>query len=390
MERSGKSGLERIGGTAMRKLFEKSTINRLSLANRFVNSATWDGRADDNGFCTQRNIDMLVERARGGVGLIITGMAYVQADGRAAPWQLAVHGDEFVPGLTEMTKTVHDTQAKVILQLAHGGCYAPTALTGQEVVGPSVNDSDLFPKCREMTLLEIQKIAEAFGKAAGRAKKAGFDGVQLHAAHGYLLSEFLSPFFNKRTDNYGGSIENRARILLEAFQAVRNEVGEEYPVLVKINSEDFVEGGLTVGEMLEVCVMLEKAGMDAIEMSGGTIFASGAYSSCRMGALDSPEKEVYYKDAAARYKEKISIPLILVGGIRSPEVSERLVIQGLTDYVSLCRPLIREPNLITRWKDGNTAPATCVYCNGCFGPGLKGKGVQCIAGEDIAATASHN
>ncbi len=369
----------------MNKLFEKSNINGLSLANRFIFSATWDGNADDNGFCTQRNIDMLVERARGGVGLIITGMAYVQADGRAAPWQLAVHGDEFIPGLTEMAQAVHDTQAKVILQLAHGGCYAPTALTGQEVIGPSVNDSDLFPKCRQMTLLEIQKIAEAFGKAAGRAKKAGFDGVQLHAAHGYLLSEFLSPFFNKRTDNYGGSIENRARILLEALQAVRDEVGEEYPVFVKINSEDFVEGGLTQDEMLQVCAMLERAGVDAIEMSGGTIYASGAYSSCRMGALDSLEKEVYYKEAAVRYKEKISVPLLLVGGIRSPEVSERLVIEGLTDYVSLCRPLIREPKLISRWRSGDTNPATCKYCNGCFGPGLKGNGVQCIAGAGNSA-----
>ena len=369
----------------MKKLFEKSNINGRSLANRFIFSATWDGNADDNGFCTQRNIDMLVERARGGVGLIISGMAYVQADGRAAPWQLAVHGDECVPGLTKMVQAIHNTQAKIILQLAHGGCYASTALTGQEVAGPSVNDSDLFPNCQEMTLLEIQEVVKAFGKAAGRAQKAGFDGVQLHAAHGYLLSEFLSPFFNKRTDNYGGSIENRARILLEAFQAVRNEVGEEYPVLVKINSEDFVEGGLTVGEMLEVCVMLEKAGVDAIEMSGGTIFASGAYSSCRMGALDSPEKEVYYKDAAARYKEKISVPLILVGGIRSPEVSERLVIQGLTDYVSLCRPLIREPKLISRWWSGDTKPATCKYCNGCFGPGLKGNGVQCIEGAGNSA-----
>jgi len=378
MGRSGKSGTERIGGTAMKKLFEKSNINGLSLANRFIFSATWDGNSDDNGFCTQRNIDMLVERARGGVGLIITGMAYVQADGRAAPWQLAVHGDEFIPGLTEMAQAVHDTQAKVILQLAHGGCYSPNALTGQEVAGPSVNDSDLFPKCREMTLLEIQEVVKAFGKAAGRAQKAGIDGVQLHAAHGYLLSEFLSPFFNKRTDNYGGSIENRARILLEALQAVRDEVGEEYPVFVKINSEDFVEGGLTVEEMLEVCVMLERAGIDAIEMSGGTIFASGAYSSCRMGAFDAPEKEVYYKDAAARYKEKISVPLLLVGGIRSTEVSERLVIEGLTDYVSLCRPLIREPNLIKRWKDGDTAPAPCIYCNECFGPGLKGEGVHCI------------
>jgi len=362
----------------MNILFEKSTINGLSLANRFIFSATWDGNADDNGFCTQRNIDTLVERARGGVGLIITGMAYVKADGRAAPWQLAVTGDECVPGLAKMVQAIHNTQAKIILQLAHGGCYAPTALTGQEAAGPSANDSDLVPNCQEMTLLEIQEVVKAFGKAAGRAQKAGFDGVQLHAAHGYLLSEFLSPFFNKRTDNYGGSIENRARILLEAFQAVRNEVGEEYPVLVKINSEDFVEGGLTVGEMLEVCVMLEKAGVDAIEMSGGTIFASGAYSSCRMGALDAPEKEVYYKNAAALYKEKISVPLMLVGGIRSPKVSERLVIEGLTDYVSFCRPLIREPDLVKRWKEGNTAPAACIYCNGCFGPGLKREGVHCI------------
>ncbi len=377
MEKIMESGMERIGRTAMKKLFEKSNINGLSVANRFIFSATWDGNADDNGFCTQRNIDMLVERARGGVGLIITGMACVQADGRAAPWQLAVHGDEFVPGLTEMAQAVHNTQTKVILQLAHGGCYAPTALTGQEVVGPSVNDTDKFPQCREMSLQEIDQVVEAFGKAAARAKKAGFDGVQLHAAHGYLLSEFLSPFFNKRTDNYGGSIENRARILLEALQAVRNEVGEEYPVLVKINSEDFVEGGLTIGEMLEVCAMLDKAGVDAIEMSGGTIYASGAYSSCRVGALDSPEKEVYYQDAAVTYKERIDTPLMLVGGIHSIGVAEHLINDGVADFISICRPLIREPNLINRWKAGDSAPPSCVYCDGCFGPGLKGKGVQC-------------
>jgi 2,4-dienoyl-CoA reductase-like NADH-dependent reductase (Old Yellow Enzyme family) len=230
-----------------------------------------------------------------------------------------------------------------------------------------------------MSLHEIDQVVEAFGMAAKRAKNAGFDGVQLHAAHGYLLSQFLSPFFNKRSDNYGGSIENRARILLEAFQAVRNKVGEEYPVFVKINSEDFVEGGLTVEEMLQVGAMLEKAGVDAIEMSGGTIYASGANSSCRIGALDSPEKEAYYKDAAIRYKEEISVPLILVGGICSPDVSEKLASDGLADYVSLCRPLIREPNLVSRWRSGNRNRATCIYCNGCFNPGLKGKGVQCIA-----------
>jgi 2,4-dienoyl-CoA reductase-like NADH-dependent reductase (Old Yellow Enzyme family) len=368
----------------MLKTFERTQIRGLSLENRYVYSATWDGCADDNGFCTQRNIDMSVERVRGGVGLVITGMAYVKPEGKAAPWQLAVCADEFIEGLEKMAAAIHEAGGKVVLQLAHGGCYAPSALTGHSALGPSANDTDRFPQCREMTVQDIDHVVEAFGKAAGRAKKAGFDGVQLHAAHGYLLSEFLSPFFNKRTDEYGGGIENRARILVEAVRAVRNEVGEEYPLLVKINSEDFVEGGLTVDEMLRVCAMLEKAGVDAIEMSGGTLYASGAYSCCRVGALDSPEKEVYYRDTAAHYKEKISVPLMLVGGIRSPDVGAALVNDGLADYVSLCRPLIREPNLIKRWKDGNTAPATCIYCNGCFGPGLKGKGVQCIVGKDNA------
>ncbi len=362
----------------MTKLFEKTDINGLPLKNRFVFSATWDGRADDKGFCTQRNIDAVVERARGGVGLIITGMASVKADGKATPWQLAVYGDEFIPGLAEMAQAIHDAQGKVVLQVAHGGCYANPALTGVEASGPSANHTDKFPPCREMSVQEIDEVAKAFGKAAGRAKKAGFDGVQIHGAHGYLLSQFLSPFFNKRTDNYGGNIKNRARILLDVLLAVRNEVGEKYPVFVKINSEDFLEGGLTVDEMLQVCAMLEKAGVDAIEVSGGTVYASGAFSSLRPGALDSPEKEVYYKDAAVRYKEKISVPLMLVGGIRSPEVAEKLVNDGLADYVSLCRPLIREPNLINRWKDGSTAPAACIYCNGCVGPALKGEGVSCI------------
>lgn len=362
----------------MKNLFEKTHISSLSLTNRFVFSATWDGMADNEGFCTQKNIDALVERAHGGVGLIITGMAYVKADGKAAPWQLAVHSDEFVPGLAEMAQAVHNAQGKVILQLAYGGCYAPPALTGHETVGPSANDTDKFPQCREMSLQEINQVVEAFGKAAGRAKKAVFDGVQLHAAHGYLLSEYLSPFFNKRTDNYGGSVENRARILLEAFQAVRNEVGEEFPVFVKINSEDFVEGGFTVAEMLQVCAMLEKAGVDAIELSGGTLFASGAYSSCRVGVIESQDKEVYYREAAARYKKTINVPLMLVGGIRTLEVSEKLVCDELADYVSLCRPLIREPNLINCWKSGDTKSATCISCNGCFGPGLKGEGVKCI------------
>ena len=363
---------------AIQELFKEMGIKGVGLANRFVYSATWDGSADDGSFCTPRAIDMLVQRARGGVGLLITGMAFVTLEGRAAPWQLAAYDDRFVPGLTEMAKAVHEANGKVFLQLAHAGCYAPTVLTGTEPSGPSANGSDLFPCCREMTLAEIDKIVAAFGKASARGKKAGFDGVQFHAAHGYLISQFLSPFFNQRTDRYGGNLENRARLLLDIVQAVRKEVGDSYPILVKINSEDFVENGLTADESLEVCAMLEKAGVDAIELSGGTVYASGKYSCMRTGVAKSPESESYYREAAARYKQRIGIPLLLVGGIRSPEAAGNIVRDGVADFISLCRPLICEPDLVGRWKAGYMKPSVCISCNGCVGPALKGNGVQCV------------
>jgi 2,4-dienoyl-CoA reductase-like NADH-dependent reductase (Old Yellow Enzyme family) len=362
----------------MQELFQEMSIKDVVVANRFVYSATWDGMADSNGFCTPRNIDMLVKRAQGGVGLLISGMAFVTLEGRAAPWQLAAYDDRFVPELAEMAQAIHDAHGKVFLQLAHAGCYAPTTLTGTEPSGPSANESDLFPYCHEMSLAEIDKVVAAFGAAAARAKKAGFDGVQFHAAHGYLLSQFLSPFFNHRSDQYGGSLENRARLLLEVVQAVRERVGKDYPVLVKINSEDFVENGLTADESLEVCALLEKAGVDAIELSGGTLYASGKYSCMRTGVAKSPVTESYYREAAARYKHRIGIPMLLVGGIRSPEVAGSIVRDGVADFISLCRPLICEPDLVGRWKAGYIKPTLCISCNGCVGPALKGNGLQCV------------
>lgn len=370
------------GGVGTQELFQKTEIKGVSLANRFVYSALWDGAADDGGFCTPRNIDQLVQRAKGGVGLIITGMAFVAPEGRAAPWQLGIYDDGFVPGLTKMAQAVHDASGKVFLQLAHSGCYAPSALTGTEPLGASASDSDRFPPCREMTVADIARVVTAFGEAAGRAKRAGFDGVQLHGAHGYLISQFLSPFFNQRTDQYGGNLENRARLLLEIVKAVRKEVGNDYPLFVKINSEDFVENGLTSDESLEVCSMLEKAGVDAIELSGGTVYASGKFSCMRTGVAKSTNKESYYREVAPHYKQKIKIPLMLVGGIRSFEAAESIVHDGVADFISMCRPLIREPGLIGRWQAGDTRPATCVSCNGCTGPGLKGEGVQCILEND--------
>jgi 2,4-dienoyl-CoA reductase-like NADH-dependent reductase (Old Yellow Enzyme family) len=349
----------------------------MELANRFIRSATWEGMAGADGSCTQGLIDITAALAEGGVGLIITGHAYVSPEGQAGSWQIGVHNDEMQPGLGAMTSAVHRAGGRIALQISHAGCYGFVSGSGREAVGPSPGISDKTPLCRELTHEEISAICAAFGKAAGRAKKTGFDAVQIHAAHGYLLSEFLSPFFNRRNDRYGGSIENRARIVLEVIKSVRDTVGDKYPVLIKLNSQDFIDNGMSVDDMLAIATLLEQAGVDAVELSGGTIHASGEFSTIRSGVMAKLEGEVYYRDAALRFKEKIALPLMLVGGIRSIEVSEELVSNGATDYISLCRPLMREPGLVKRWQSGDRRKAGCLSENACFGPLMSGEGLVC-------------
>ena len=360
----------------MAKLFETTAINTVNLKNRFVRSATWEGMAGEDGSCTPRLIDLLVELAKGGVGLIISSHTYVSREGQAGPWQLGIYRDELIGNLREMTEAVHRQGGKIILQLAHAGCRAEPNLTGMKPLGPSGRENESGPLCREMTQEEIHRTVEAFARGSARAQESGFDGVQIHAAHGFLLGQFLSPFYNKRKDGYGGTIENRGRVVLEVLQGIRGAVGDRFPVLIKMNSEDFLDTGLSVGEVVQVAAMLQKAGIDAMELSGGTP-DSGKFVPVRKGRVDSEQDEVYYRGAAKRYKEKISVPLILVGGIRSYGVAQQLVETGLADYISLSRPLIREPYLINRWKSGDTSKATCLSCNMCFDPIRAGEGVYC-------------
>ena len=349
----------------------------MSLTNRFVRSATWEGMAKEDGSCPPALTDLMVQLAKGGVGLIITSHAYVSREGQARHRQLGICSDELVSGLAAMVDAVHKAGGRIAVQLAHAGCHADPDLTGRMPLGPSSMKGEGVPNCLEMTGDDFQMIAESFGKAAARAQAAGFDGVQIHAAHGYLLSEFLSPFYNRREDRYGGSVEKRARLLLKVAHNIRDKVGDMFPVMVKMNSEDFVTGGFTVEEMLEVASMLENAGIDAIELSGGTRY-SGDCAPSRLGRLDTEEREVYYLDAAGKFKERVKVPLMLVGGIRSYAVAERIIRTGIADYVSLSRPLIREPDLVNRWKSGDTGKARCLSDNLCYGPAESGEGLYCV------------
>jgi 2,4-dienoyl-CoA reductase-like NADH-dependent reductase (Old Yellow Enzyme family) len=257
-----------------------------------------------------------------------------------------------------------------------------------EPIGPSAVEKDGQPICRPVGREDIANVVSAFARAADRAKQAGFDAVQIHAAHGFLLSQFLSPAFNKRTDKYGVELKNRARLLLKVVRSVREAVGPEYPILVKINSEDFLEGGMSCAEAVEVSGLLEKASIDAIEFSGGTMDSPEKLVPVRPGGLKTPEQEVYYRKAARLYKQQVTIPLIMVGGIRSCGVTEELVRDGTADYISMSRPLICEPGLIKRWREGDRRKAECVSDNACFAPAFDGRGLYCVTMAQKRSKAS--
>jgi 2,4-dienoyl-CoA reductase-like NADH-dependent reductase (Old Yellow Enzyme family) len=293
---------------------------------------------------------------------------------------MGVHTDAMMEGLQQMTTAVHRAGGRIVLQLAHAGCQAAVKLTGQDAIGPSPLKDAQGLKGRSMSEAEITATIEAFGDAAHRAYQAGFDGVQIHAAHGYLISQFLSPYFNHRQDHYGGSPENRQRLVREVLARIRQAVGPNYPVLIKLNSEDFLDGGLDLDAMLAVADSLERAGIDAIELSGGTAL-SGNFMPVRRGRIDTAEKEVFYRTAAGRFKVTIGVPLILVGGIRSFEVAEAVIADGMADYIALSRPLICEPELVQRWQNGDLRRSACRSDNLCFTPVGKGKGVYCVTAE---------
>ncbi len=333
-------------------MFETTEINGMILNNRFVRSATWEGMAAHDGAVTPQLMETMTGLAEGGVGLIISSHAYVCPEGQAGRGQLGIYKDQLIPGLQEITAAVHECGGRMIMQIAHAGLFASEKLTGKQRLLVSNYERQGQAAGREMTIRDIRDLVTAFCDAAQRAKTAGFDGIQLHSAHGYLLNQFLSPVFNQRRDEYGGDISNRTRVHIQICQAIRKAIGEDYPLLIKLNCRDFIENGLSLEDSLEAGRLLVDAGVDAIELSGG-IITGGKLSPSRLD-INSEEKEAYFREEARAFKKAIDIPLILVGGVRSFHVAQRLVEEGTADYISMSRPFIREPDLIKR---GNPAIA---------------------------------
>jgi 2,4-dienoyl-CoA reductase-like NADH-dependent reductase (Old Yellow Enzyme family) len=347
----------------MSVLFEPQKIGTLEIPNRLVRSATAERMARPDGTCGPQMEKLYSDLAEGGAGLIILGHACVRADGRNRPSMTGIYDDSHIPGLKKVAEAIHRYGAKAVSQINHAGRQTTSAVIGKTPLAPSAvanKVTGLTP--REMTHAEIEETVEAFGRASRRARAAGFDAVQIHAAHGFLISSFNSPYTNTRQDEWGGTAKKRMRFITEVYRDVRRQVGGDYLVLAKLNADDCLEGGITVGEVSKIALRLERLGIDAIEISGGMAESKVGFI---RGGIDSREKEAYFLPYAKRLKEVVSVPLLLVGGIRSLETAEEILDRGWADFISLSRPLLREPNLPNEWKNGRTEKAACISCGKC-------------------------
>jgi len=383
----------------MAALFEKGRIGGLEISNRMIRTASHEGLADESGRPTEEQYRFYSGFVKGGIGLIITGYAGISEDGKSALYHMTmIDKDELTASHKEMVDRLHAEGGKIVLQIAHCGRQTMPTYPGQELLAPSAIPCGFYKVMpRAMNEDDIERVVGAFASAAGRARDAGYDGVQIHGAHGYLLSTFLSRHANKRTDRWGGSLENRFRIVKAVLEAVRAEVGPGYPVLLKLNAFEKPCDGMKPNECVEVARMVEKTGCcDAIEISNGTnedgmYMARGGFPTEGILKYMRPYRDMswpikmavrlfvspfatlyqpvftqgYNLDTSAMVKKAVSIPVITVGGIRGKRFMDEAIAEGRTDYVSMARPLLLEPDLPNKFRDGVSETAACDNCNIC-------------------------
>lgn len=329
----------------MKRIFDRVEANNLSVKNRMMRSATWESLAGQDGSIGENTYEIYRELAHGGVGAIITGFTSVATNDFYFDGMMRLSEDRLIPQYKELVEIIHACDCVAISQLAMGAFYRQISADRYVEVGEN-----------EMTIQEVQRVVKMFVEAATRAQKAGFGGVQIHAAHFFFLSRFISPKVNHRTDIYGGSMENRIRILLEILNGIK-ENAPKLHVTVKINSSDFVYGGLEENESLAICQKLVEAGIDSIEVSGNGTSVRGIRAGVNEG---------YFADFAKRLAEEVNVPVILVGGLRSREFIERILEQTKIELLSLSRPLICEPDLPKKIFSGTSNVSKCVSCNACY------------------------
>lgn len=333
-------------------LFTPITLpNGTTIKNRFFKSAMSEGMGTKN-FQPKKNIATLYKRwAEGGTGLIITGNIMVDPKGTAEPGNIVFDKNSNMEILKKWAKQGQQHGAKVMVQLNHPGKQAPKTVSKQTVAPSAVplgnGLNKLFSTPRALATNEVEELIQKFVTSAKVAKEAGFSGVQIHAAHGYLISQFLSPHDNRRTDKYGGSLENRMRFLKEIYLGMREELGKDFNIGIKINSTDFKEDGLTEEDSLKTIIELADLGLDFVEISGGTYERPAM-----MGATSKSTNQVFFAEYSKKLKQKIEIPVVVTGGIRSINAMNTLLNNNTTDFIGIARPLTIDPNIPNKIKQG--------------------------------------
>jgi 2,4-dienoyl-CoA reductase-like NADH-dependent reductase (Old Yellow Enzyme family) len=392
-------------------IFSSCSIGKINLKNRIIRSATHESLADDFGNPTEELRKKYEALAKGEVGAIITGYTGIMQNGKA-PFgnMLMIDQDERIPYYKELVNGVHKFDTPIILQIAHCGRQTDANITKCPTVAPSAIRDKLYfrNKPHELTTAEINEIIGRFVEAVVRAKDAGFDGVQLHLAHGYLLSSFLSPHMNKRNDQWGGNVQNRFRIVSEIIREARKAVGP-YPIWAKINGYEKSKDGLKIDDSVMIAKLLEQAGCDAIEVSCGIaeegfVTSRGGFpfemivryeDSFRkvppilyplirpflMRQFQSPQPiRLYNAEAAEKIKKNVNIPVVVVGGIRTSTEIQDLIGQGKCDAVAMSRPFIIEPNIVQKFSQGKTSESKCINCNYCM-VGVEKEPLRCYYGK---------
>lgn len=351
-------------------IFSPASLGSVQLKNRIIRSATEEAYCSD-GIPEPAYVKVMTDLAQGGVGMILSGIA-ILTEQDSLPFELAAYDDKFLPGLEQVRSEVlaADKSCKLFAQIGHTGhrYYGGTRIGPSDVGWPG----DTFPM-RALSVEEIQAIEDAFAEGARRFKEAGWDGIELHGGHAYLLSTFLSPYTNKRTDEYGGSVQGRVRIVGRIIEKTRALVGSDFPILIKINSDDRggtepddLQGGIDKNIFIETALELDKMGFDGIDVSG---------NDCSKPAVNTPEKQSYFLDAASALDVKM--PVILTGGNRAIDSLNSILKTGEVDFFGISRPLIREPDLLNKWKSGETQQAKCISCNRCTDLSNLVNGLRC-------------
>ena len=347
------------------KLFMPFENSVFPVRNRFVRSATWLAACSTEGRATPLSLSRQMEAAAGGAAVVITESAYISQAGRALDRQWGFDTDAAVPEVRRLAEAVHAAGSKLIVQLCHAGA---AALHGVSAFSPS---GGIFPGLDTDTLAmtheDIQKVCRDFAAAAERAKAGGADGVEIHAAHGYLLTQFMSPLLNKRNDEYGGSFENRLRAAREVYDAVRQAVGDSFSIWLKLSMTEGVPGGYGPDEGIDAALNLLSCGVNVLEVSSGTGYSAPQHAPSVVG-VSAGDSEAPFAGYAAAVKSKApkNSLVLLTGGLRSLPVLAALLEEGTADLFGISRPFIAEPDLINRWAEDDARPSACISCNACL------------------------